>query len=365
MEQNKPMENVVNIRCQDRFGNVIDEFKLEDPLGQDQVRIENGKLHVSNDYSKTIVLDVLPRGDKYEKKRIEFQLEDVKEDAYIVVLKPVQYKVVFRIGNTDFETTETITPSSLETKWTTYDYEINKASRTIYFRVHGKPVEKVNREPIHTVVERPPVFRNVRKRFPGVRKWLFLLLALLLGYGIYACVSKFVSEKTPWPFKAKSVVENEALIEPRIYVQDEDYVEAQTEVQVTSPQDEENPSNVAPKAISTEATVNLLQQHDIDYLQREKRWNEDSLRSLDYKALYSALKEGDVDKVIQLKETLFDSVNIQKDFKKIVDGLSKFKNVDDQKKLKMSKDEMIRLSKHGSFEIGELSYCISLIDKRN
>lgn len=365
MEPNKPIENVIEIRCQDRFGNVIDEFKLEDPLGQDQVRIENGKLHVSSEYSKTIVLDVLPRGDKYEKKRIEFQLEDVKEDAYLVFLEPVQYKVVFRIGNTDFETTETMNPSSLKTKWTTYDYEINKASRTIYFKVHGKPVEKMSREPIHTVVERRSVFRKSKKRFPKKRRWLFLLLALLLGYGIYACVSKFVSKKTPWPFKAKSVVENEYQFEPLIYVQDEEQSEAQTQEQVTSPQDEEKPSNVAPETNNTAATVNLLQQHDINYLQREKRWDEDSLRSLDYKSLFSALKEGDVDKVIQLKESLFDSVNIQKDFQKIVDGLAKFKNADDQKKLKMSKEEMIRLCKHGTFEIGELSYSISLIDKKN
>ena len=86
--------------------------------------------------------------------------------------------------------------------------------------------------------------------------------------------------------------------------------------------------------------------------------------SVEYKALFSALKAGDVDKVIQLKETLFDSVNIQNDFQKLVDGLAKFKNADDQKKLKMSKDEMMRLCKHGSFEIGELSYSISLIDKK-
>ena len=45
--------------------------------------------------------------------------------------------------------------------------------------------------------------------------------------------------------------------------------------------------------------------------------------------------------------------------------LSKFKANDDQKKLKMSKDEMTRLCKNGSFEIGELSYSISVIDKRN
>jgi hypothetical protein len=80
--------------------------------------------------------------------------------------------------------------------------------------------------------------------------------------------------------------------------------------------------------------------------------------------LFNALKEGDVDRVIQLKESLFDSVNIQKDFQKIVDGLVKFKEADDQKKLKMSKEEMIRLSKHGSFEIGELGYSINVIGKR-
>ena len=91
----------------------------------------------------------------------------------------------------------------------------------------------------------------------------------------------------------------------------------------------------------------------------------DSLRTPEYRALFDALREGNVDQVIQLKDELFDSVNIQNDFKKVVDGLSKFKANDDQKKLSTSKSEMKRLSKNGSFEIGELSYCIYLIDKRN
>lgn len=369
MDSVVPIERTVEIRCQDKFSNVIDEFKLDDPIGQGQVKIEGSKLLVPENYSNKIVLDVLPRGDKFEKQRIEFLLDDVLENVYTVVLEPVQYKVIFRIGNTDYEATETMNPSTARSKWGSYDYEINNTNRTIYIRVYGKPVMKMNREPIRTVVERPSIFRSVKKRFSGRRKWLLWLILLLLGYGIYACVSKFVYEKTPWPFKAKAVIESEALLDAQLEAQAEAQTEvqaeAQDEVRVTSSQAEEEPSDVVPEATSTEPTVSLLQLHDIDYLKREKRWNEDSLRSLEYKALFTALKEGDVDKVIQLKESLFDSVNIQKDFQKLVDGLAKFKNADDQKKLKMSKDEMVRLSKRGSFEIGELSYSISLIDKKN
>ena len=228
---------------------------------------------------------------------------------------------------------------------------------------------KVNHEPIHTVVERPSIFRNIKKHFSGGRQWLLWLILLLLGYGIYAGVSKYIYEKTPWPFKTKAIIETgaqlDAQLDAQAEAQTEVQAEAQDEVQVTSPQAEEELSDVVPEAISTEPTVNLMQLHDIDYLKREKKWNEDSLRSPEYKALFSALKEGDVDKVIQLKETLFDSVNIHNDFKKVVEGLNKFKANDDQKKLSTSKSEMIRLSKNGSFEIGELSYCIYLIDKRN
>ena len=70
-------------------------------------------------------------------------------------------------------------------------------------------------------------------------------------------------------------------------------------------------------------------------------------------------------KEYKMQNTLFDSAHIQSDFRKIVDGLNKFKEANDQKKLKMSKDEMMRLCKRGSFEIGELGYSISIIDKRN
>ena len=359
MDSIKPLEKVVEIRCQDKYGNVIDDFRLDDPIGQDQIEIEGSKLLVAENYSKTIVLDVVPRGDKYEKNRIEFQLKDIKEDAFTVVLEPVQYKVVFRIGNTDFEATETMNPATAKSKWGTYDYAINNTNKTIYIRVYGKPVMKMTHEPIHTVVERPSIFKSIGKRFPGKSKWLLLLLALLLGYGIYACISKFVSDKTPWPFKAKTEEQIETQLDVLI---PEVQSETQTEAQVTPPQEEATPSYVAP---TTEKVVDSNHQHDVDYLKQEKKWNVDSLRTPEYKTLFDALKEGDVDQVIQLKDALFDSTNIQADFRKVVDGLTKFKNADDQKKLKMSKDEMMRLCKRGSFEIGELSYSISLIDKRD
>jgi hypothetical protein len=302
----------------------------------------------------------LPRGDKFEKERVEFLLGNVVENIYTVVLEPVQYKVIFRIGNTDYEATETMNPSAARTKWGAYDYEINNSTRTIYIRVYGKPMMKVSHEPIHTVVENPSIFRSIGKRFPGKRKWLLLLILLLIGYGIYAGVSKFVYKKTPWPFKAKTFVQTDA---PTIvWDEPQEEAEVQAEVEKTPTQNEEMPSNDA-QAIDKVADLDC--QHDIDYLKLEKRWNEDSLRSEDYKSLFNAFKEGDVDRVIQLKESLFDSVNIQKDFQKIVDGLVKFKEADDQKKLKMSKEEMIRLSKHGSFEIGELGYSINVIGKRN
>ena len=121
MDPMNPVEKAIEIRCQDKFGNVIDEFKLDSPVEQDQVRIEGCKLFVAEDYSGTIVVVVIPRGDKFEKKQIEFRLEDVKEDAVSVVLEPVQYKVVFRIGNAEFDATETRNPSEARTKWGSYD----------------------------------------------------------------------------------------------------------------------------------------------------------------------------------------------------------------------------------------------------
>lgn len=360
MDSVNPIMTVVEIRCQDKFGNVIDEFKLDAPLGQDQVKIEGSKLHVPENYTNAIILDVLPKGDKFEKERVEFLLGDVLENIYTVVLEPVQYKLVFRIGNTDYVATETMNPSAARTKWGVYDYEINNTTRTIYIRVYGKPVMKMSHEPIRTVVESPSIFRSIKKRFPGKRKWLLLLILLLIGYGIYAGVSKFVYKKTPWPFKAKTSVLTDA---PTI-VWDEPQAEAevQAEVEETSTQEAEMPSN---DAQTIEKITDVDHQHDIDYLKREKKWNVDSLRTPEYRAMFDALQEGDIDQVIQLKDALFDTVNVQSDFKKIVDGLVKFKEADDQKKLKMSKDEMMRLSKHGSFEIGELGYSINVIGKRN
>ena len=367
MDSVNPMGKSVEIKCQDKFGNVIDEFRLGDSLRQEQVRIEGSKVFVAENYSGTIVLDIIPRGDKFEKKQIEFQLEDVKEDVYMVVLELVQYKVVFRVGNTEFDTAETMNPSAVRTKWGTYDYEINNNNRTIYIKVHGKPVEKVNREPIHTVVERQSIFRSIRKRFPGKRKWLLFLMALLLGYGIYACVSKFAYEKTPWPFKAKTELQSDVQFDDQFDDQFEDQDEAQVEVQtkeqvMASQGKEEEPLGATPETVKV---ADSDHQHDIDYLKREKKWNVDSLKTPEYRTLFDALKAGDVDQVIQLKDALFDTVNIHSDFKKVVEGLNKFKANDDQKKLSTSKSEMIRLSKNGSFEIGELSYSIYLIDKRN
>ena len=368
MDSVNPIEKAVEIRCQDKFGNVIDEFKLDNPIGQDQVRIEGCKLFVAEDYSEKIVVVVIPRGDKFEKKQIEFRLEDAQEDAITVVLEPVQYKVVFRVGNAEFDATDTMNPSEVRTKWGAYDYEINNTNRTIYVRVYGKPVEKVKNEPIHTVVERRSIFRSIGRRFPGNRKWLLFLLLLLLGYGIYACVSKYVYEKTPWPFNAKPVSQFDGSFDDQfedpVDVQSEAQTEAetQTEEQVSASQGNEEPAGVVPEVVMV---ADSDHQHDVDYLKREKKWDVDSLRTPEYKALFDALKAGDVDQVIQLKDALFDTVNIHNDFKKVVEGLNKFKANDDQKKLSTSKSEMIRLCKNGSFEIGELSYSIYLIDKRN
>ena len=362
MDPVNPIEKAIEIRCQDKFGNVIDEFRLGDSLRQKQVRIEGNMVFVAENYSDTIVLDIIPKGDKYEKKQIEFRLENVEENVFTVVLELVQYKVIFRVGNSEFDTTDTMNPAAVRTKWTAYDYEINSNNRTIYIKVHGKPVEKVKYEPIHTVVERRSVFRSIGKQFSGKRKWLLLLLALLLGYGIYAYVSKYVHEKTPWPFKVKTVLQSDDQFDDQFEEQDEAYAEAQAEKQLTAPQGKETSSSAASETVKV---ADFNHQHDIEYLKREKKWDVDSLRTPEYRALFDALKEGDIDQVIQLKESLFDTVNIQTDFKKVVDGLSKFKRADDQKKLKMSKDEMMRLCKRGSFEIGELSYSISLIDKRN
>ena len=368
MDSVNPIEKAIEIRCQDKFGNVIDEFKLDHPLGQDQVRIEGCKVFVAEDYSEKIVVVVIPRGDKFEKKQIEFSLENVQEDAVTVVLEPVQYKVVFRIGNAEFDATETMNPSEVRTKWGTYDYEINNTNRTIYIRVHGKPVEKVKSEPVHTVVERRSIFRSIGRRFPGNRKWLLFLLLLLLGYGIYAGVSKYAYKKTPWPFNGKNASQVDGSFDDQfedpVDVQAEAQAEAesQAEEQVATPQGDEEQADVAQEAVMV---ADSDHQHDVDYLKREKRWTVDSLRTPEYRALFDAFKEGDVDQVIQLKDALFDTVNIQSDFKKVVEGLNKFKANDDQKKLSTSKSEMIRLSKNGSFEIGELSYSISLIDKRN
>ena len=196
---------------------------------------------------------------------------------------------------------------------------------------------------------------------------LFLLL-LLLGYGIYACVSKYVYEKTPWPFKAKNVSQLDGSFDDQFedpfnsQGEAQTEAEAQVEEQVTTPQGNEESAGVAPEVVMV---ADPAHQHDVDYLKREKKWDMDSLRTLEYRALFDAFKAGDVDKVIQLKDALFDTANIHNDFKKVVDGLNKFKANDDQKKLSTSQSEMIRLSKNGSFEIGELSYCIYLIDKRN
>jgi hypothetical protein len=350
-------DKAIEVRCQDKFGNVIDGFKLEDSFGQDHVRIEGSKLFVPENFFSSIVLDVVPKGDKYDQKRIELNQDNIKDNILTIVLEPIEYKVFFRIGNTDFETTETMSPSTAKMKWGAYDCDINNIGRTICFIVYGKPTEKVSHETIHTVVERPSIIKSVRKRFSGKKKWLLLLLVLLFGYGIYACVSLLASNKNPWPFRTKPA--------PQIMYQIETETQSEAEAdmlsQETVSQDKKS-LDVAPTIV---AVADVDHQHDINYLKREKVWTVDSLRTQEYKSLFDGLKEGDIDKVIQLEGVLFDSTNIQSDFKKIVDGLTKFKNADNQQKLKMSKDEMIRLCKRGSFEVGELSYSINLIDKRN
>ena len=331
---------VVTIKCQDKDGKVIDRFRLINYTRQfSVVKINGDKVILPEYFSERVVLDVIPSDDRYETKQEPLELESLKDNIKIVVLGLKDYKVVFRMGNEDFETNKTMNPSTARTRWSGYESEVDNTKKIIYFRAYGKPAEK-HHESIHTTVEDPPFF----ERFSWLKYVIIGLLALLLGYGIYAGVSKWGFKKSPWPFGGKTVVKDEVV----------NITEGQEPVQ--SKQEESNP---------VADSLDVMKKHDFDYLTREKKiWVRDSIQSKEFQTMYDDIARGEVEKVISQYDTLFDEPNkTNNTLKVIVEGLKKVGQIGEPRK--QASDEMKRLSRGGSIKLEELLTSVNLIVNRS
>ena len=329
---------IITIKCKDNDEKTIERFRLSNYTRQhSDVRINGNQVILPENFSELAVVEVIPTDDKYETERVNLG----KEDTILVKLKPKDYKVVFRMGNEDFETNRTMNPSLARSKWSGFDSDVDNTKKIIYFRAHGKPTE---RQQIHTTVEDPPFF----ERFSWLKYLIIGLVALLLGYGIYAGISAWGLHKTPWPFNGETEVKVENVNNNNNDNVNQDPVQPEQE-ETDKPEED------------TSIDSAELMKHDVDYLKRESVWVKDSLQSDDCKALYEAISAGDIDKVIQLDSLLFDENNVRKEFKTIIIGLEKLNQTGNETKLKNAKDEMKRLSKNGSFNVGELLYSINSI----
>lgn len=335
-------ERAIEVRCQDKEGREINGFRLNNVGRQDLVRIDDHRVLVSENYSNTIILEVIPTGDRYDKRQIEIDLTKDKGNVKTFVLNSREYKVVFRLGNEDFVAAESMSPSVVRTKWGAYDCVVSNTDRTIYFRVHGKPAEKAGQDAIHTVTEDLPFSERVKQFFEENWKTLLIvLLLLLLGYGIYACVSLFAYEKTPWPFGAKT----ETIVTPP----------------VTPPQDVKPANNDT--VVDSVAISN--RKHDIEYLKEHDVWKADDLKTEEFKSLCEAMTKGDVEKVIKLNDSLFVGDDVKNGFfKQIVENLKEFQQANDSdEKLLMASKKMIQICSN-SIDLNRLASNMKLVKNK-
>ena len=331
---------VITIKCQDNDGRVIDRFKLNNYTRQfTVVKINGDQVILPESFSERVVLDVIPSDDRYETRQEPLDLENLKDNIKIVVLGLKDYKVVFRMGSEDFETNRTMNPATARTRWSGFESEVDNAKKTIYFRAYGKPTETIN-----TTVEEQSLF----DRFPWLKYVIVGLLALLLGYGIYAGISKWGFKKSPWPFGEKIEVTT-------------DVENGEASQGATQPKPEEAPTI---DSIATD-TIAVLKEQDVDYLKNNNVWSKSSIQSNAFQKLYDAIASGDVNEVVQESGSLFvEGVAVNGFFSKIIEGCKIILEKNDQQKIKKVSDEMKRIGKDGNLELGELLNSVNSIVKR-
>ena len=269
-------DRVITIKCQDKDGNVIKRFRLNNYTRQHSVvRIKGDQVVLPENFSELAVVEVIPDDNRYETGKVNLG----KENTIIVKLKLKDYKVVFRMGNEVFETNRTMNPAMAKSKWSSFDSDVDNTKKIIYFRAHGKPTE--NQQP-HTPIEKPPFF-------PWLKCLNICLLALLLCYGIYAGISAWGMHKTPWPFNGNTEVKAE---------NDNNNNGNQNLVQ---PEQEEIDKQEENEQIDSAEMV----QHDIDYLKDNDEWVRDDIKSKKYQNMFDNIVNGRYEELIAQNDSLF------------------------------------------------------------
>lgn len=309
---------VITIKCQDKEGKVIDRFRLKNCTSQfNDVKINDGHHQVilPENFSERVVLEVIPSDDRYETKQVPLELGKEKDNIKIVKLELKDYKVVFRMGIEEFETNRTMNPSLAQAKWSGFESEVDSTKKILYFRVYGKPAEKHHEQPIRTTVENQPFF----ERFPWLKYVIIGLLALLLGYGIYAGISKWGFKKSPWPFR--SVIEAPD-------TSDENITGDTIVMGSKEPSAEE-------KKIDTVA----LFQQDVEYLEKNYEWRRDNIQTKKFQELYDVIANGKINDVVQSYNTLSgEGVEVNGCLKRIVEGLIKIDKLKENKAVDVLKN---------------------------
>ena len=333
---------IITIKCEDNDGRTIERFRLSNYTRQhSDIRINGNQVILPENFSELAVVEVIPTDDKYDTEKVNLG----KEDTILVKLKPKDYKVVFRMGNEDFETNRTMNPSLARSKWSGFDSDVDNTKKIIYFRAHGKPAE---RQQIHTTVEDPPFF----ERFPWLKYLIIGLLMLLLGYGIYAGISAWGLHKTPWPFNGKTEVKVEN-------VNNNDNVN-QNPVQ---PEQEEAVINNEKETIdSTEFFV----QHDIDYLKDNDVWTRDNIKSKSYQDMFDNFVNGRYAVLIAQNDSLFgENVKQNGYYKDIIRRLNILAEQGENGKLSEALAIMKNSYSDGSINIEEVQKKIKEIMNNN
>ena len=375
-------DRVIEIVCQDRSGNGIENFRIVNYAQQIPVRIHANKVTVSEaDLDKEIKLEINPIGDKFDAIRVVLDKERLDGDVFLVELETKKYKVAFQMNNEDFETNTLMSPSLARNRWGSFDYKIDDKNRTITFKAWPKPQEKTQREVNYFVAEKAPLGERMGDFFKKRRKLILVFLAALLVLcGIYFAIDRLWLNKTNEPTATQTEVvdnttdgqtaaseqpENEVVEPENKVVKPEVVVESENEVvkpeKVVKPETESVKVEAKPVGSTSEYV-----QHDVDYLLREdKVWKKDSLQSQTYQTLYDDIAKGRMDKVIAQYESLFGNNDRTNEvFKRIVEGLKVVRASGNQPMLKLASDEMRRLSRGDSIKLAELKTSITIVVKR-
>lgn len=336
---------VIEIICKDKSDKRICDFSLRNYTQQNNAIIIRGKTVIVPENEKgEIIVWVDPSDEKYDSQKVN--LTGVLEDHKDVCLEAKYYNVVFKMKGKIFKTTEDtlMSPSEAKNNWAEYDCEIDDLNRTVCFTVHRFSPERKHHEQNHFVREELPLGKRIGNFF---KEWwvemVLGLLALLFVYGIYVAIARFWLDKTPWPFGTKTEKVEEIVTN-----------EETTQVMDQPKQEEFNP---------VVDSLYVMKKHDIEYMKHNDVWHFEELKSDEYRSLYNAIKEGDVEKVITLGDSLFgEDVEINGFFSQIKNDLMDFQRENDRMKLNYASVEMKDNCKNG-IDLNKISSGFVLIKK--